>query len=84
MQYEPFVEVTAIVIDHGDPSVGINSVSWEVKCPFYKNEDKENKEFFRQSIAALYAEFAEGRIDVRFDYEIAEENEYYNNAYLPT
>ena len=64
------VKVKAIITDTGDQSVGISPCYWEVECPFYKNEEEENKEFFRTSLVNLYKEFSEGRIKVEFDYEI--------------
>lgn len=65
-----FVKVKALITDKGDLSVGIFSRYWEVECPFYRDADDEEKEWFRKSIANVYGEFAEGRITVKFDYEL--------------
>lgn len=67
-----FIKVKAIVTDHGDPTVGIFPCYWEVDCPFYLEEDRDDelREFFRDALAKAYAEFAEGKITVDFDYEI--------------
>lgn len=67
---EKYIKVKAIVTDKGDPSVGIYECGWVVECPFYKDEDVEVKEFFRQSLIKLYSEFADGRVLVDFDYEM--------------
>lgn len=73
---EKYVKVYAIVTDTGDPSVGIFPCSWTVECPFYKDEEDENKIFFRNHIQKLYSEFAEGRILVDFDYELEMKNDF--------
>ncbi len=66
---EKFIKVKAVVIDNGDPSVGIDPFFWEIECPFYGDEDEDNKEFFRKEIQKLYKEFAEGKIHVFYSYE---------------
>lgn len=65
-----YEKVKAYVTDHGDPSVGLFPCTWEVDCPFYKHEDEETKEFFREHLGKLYGEFADGKVTVDFDYEI--------------
>jgi hypothetical protein len=58
-----------IVHDIGDPSVGIQSQTWVLDCPFHKDEEKENIEFFRSKIYELYSEFSESRVYVSFSFE---------------
>jgi len=71
-----YEKVKAYVTDHGDPSVGLFPCTWEVECPFHKDDDEETKEFFREHLSKLYGEFAEGKITIDFDYELkGEENE---------
>ena len=57
--------------DEGDPSVGIFPVVWEMECPFTKSDmDDEQLEWFREKVAELYGEFAEGHLIVQFDFEM--------------
>ena len=54
----------------GDHSVGIFDHSFEVECPFEKNDvDSAELEFFRNSIAELYREFGDSKIHVEYDFE---------------
>ena len=71
-----FEKVKAYVTDHGDMSVGLFPCTWEVDCPFYKDDDKETQESFREGLSNLYTEFADSRVTVDFDYELkGEDNE---------
>lgn len=71
-----FIKVKALVTDQGDPSVGIFPFYWEVECPFYKDADDKDKEWFRKAITDVYKEFADGRIVVEYDYEIQGQDNY--------
>lgn len=54
----------------GDYSVGISDHSFEVECPFEKDDvDSVGLEFFRNSIAKLYKEFGDSKIYVEYDFE---------------
>ena len=65
-----FTQVKCFVSDMGDPSVGIFPQSWTVECPFYReNTDDDELEYFREEIAKLYSEYAEGRLVVIYDFE---------------
>jgi hypothetical protein len=67
--------VKIIVVDNGDASVGIFPVSWQVECPFSKQNidngdiEKETLEWFRDKIINAYKEFAEGRCHANYDFE---------------
>lgn len=61
-------KVFAYVSDAGDPSVGIFATSWEVECPFWKEDaEPEDYELFRTKLAELYSDYCEGRIHVYFN-----------------
>jgi hypothetical protein len=63
--------VKLIVTDAGDPSVGIYAVSWEVECPMeFDKNDKEELEFFRDAILAIYKEYCNGNCYGEYDFEI--------------
>jgi len=69
----------AIITDKGDPSVGIFPQHWEADVPFEIDEGgvleaKPNLEFFRERIRKLYTEFAQGRVEVVYDFEQIEMN----------
>lgn len=57
------------ITDCGDDSVGIFPQSWNIDCPFEK-EDTEELEPFRKTMMDIYAPFADGRIDAYYDFEI--------------
>ena len=57
---------TLIVIDHGDPSVGIWEQSWEIQCPFFEDEDQESKDWFREQIIGVYKDFCDGKCTAEF------------------
>lgn len=69
-----FKNVMAYVTDNGDLSVGILAQTWELQCPFYSDADADEKEHYRNAIADVYKEFAEGKIVVQFDYEIKDDD----------
>jgi len=69
------IEVTAVITDHGDMSVGMRPQQWEVQCPFYQDEDKEIQNDFREELKKLYQDFSDGRLEVRYGYEIKAEEE---------
>lgn len=69
-----------IVVDKGDPSVGINPVSWEVDVPFTISkgefitpEEGSDLMFFRDKIIELYKEFCDGKCVATYDFEYEEE-----------
>ncbi len=58
------------VHDLGDGSVGLYPVSWEVECPFNKEDiGPRELEYFRSKIQHLYREYATGRITSEYDFE---------------
>ena len=61
-----------IVTDKGDPSVGIYPMDWIIETPFNDDwkEETDQLEYFREVIKALYREFAEGRIEAEYDFEL--------------
>jgi hypothetical protein len=59
-----------IVIDKGDPSVGIPATSYEVDCPFEDNTDKQELKEFKELVLHLYAVFCAGKIELLYDFEI--------------
>lgn len=62
-----------IVEDRGDPSVGIFSQSFQIPCPFFKNDvEPDALEYFRDKIEELYGEFTERRVICQYDFECME------------
>jgi len=62
-----------IVIDHGDPSVGIPESQYIVPCPFEKEDAKEiDIQHFKTSIESSYDAYSNGRIASYFEDEIQE------------
>lgn len=51
-----------IVIDKGDPSVGIFEHSFEIDCPFFTNAEQDDLDFFREQMIKMYQEYSEGKI----------------------
>lgn len=58
-----------IIREYGDNSVGIRDAYYEVECPFEKDVEEENLEFFRKNIEGIYREFCEGKIRAEYDFE---------------
>jgi len=65
-----------IVIDKGDPQVGIHEAKYEVDSPFgnpdtgeFYTTSKEETEFFRNEIINLYKSFSHGRVIALYDFE---------------
>ena len=67
------------VIDCGDPSVGIFQQEFEVDCPFALDDGTNINEhyYFKQEIEKLFSEYAEGRLILKYDYEIEREEKLY-------
>lgn len=63
-----------IIIDHGDPSVGIFPMNYEVDTPIDKDSDVDDRTWFKKQLTLLYKEFAEGRLTLDFEDEIETEN----------
>lgn len=71
--------IKCIIIDKGDPSVGIFETTWEVDSP-WNREDIEDEdaiserdlEWFREKVKDLYSEFTQGRVSAIYDFEIDE------------
>lgn len=72
-------KITAIVRFEGDDSVGIFPERFEVPVPF-SDRDKEDLEFFREGLLALYKEFAFYSCSVVYDFEQAAEDEMENTS----
>lgn len=61
------------VTDHGDPSVGLFSQTWEVDCPFNREDlDGEGLNLFKTDIKKLYKEFANGKVTAEYEFEVFE------------
>ncbi|HMW08416.1 MAG TPA: hypothetical protein PK079_23900 [Leptospiraceae bacterium] len=58
-----------IIIDHADPSVGLQETTYRVDVPFDKNSDKEILEMFKNSILHSYAMFCFGKMTLLYDFE---------------
>lgn len=56
----------------GDPSVGIFPQTFSVDCPFDEHADQENKDWFRDQIAAVFLEMLDEKIWAEYDYESRE------------
>ena len=65
-----FERVKAYITDHGDMTVGLFPSYWEVDCPFFKDDNEELQESFREELTKLYSEFADAKVTVEFDYEL--------------
>ena len=59
-----------IVIDKGDPSVGIPATSYEVDCPFEDDKDRQELEDFKVLVLHLYSVFVVGKIELFYDFEL--------------
>ncbi len=68
-------KIIAIVRFDGDDSVGIFPEFFEIPCPFY-DRNKEDLEFFRDGLLALYKEFGYGGCSVVYSFEQAEEDRF--------
>lgn len=63
--------MTLFVTDHGDPSVGRFPQTWEVICPFERDQvEQDSMEFFKAAILAAYAEFTECATSAEYDFEL--------------
>ena len=61
-----------IIFDNGDPSNGISETQYEIDVPFNKDDvEYGTLSFFKDSIHNIYKEFAEGRLILLYDFEIA-------------
>jgi hypothetical protein len=65
-----------IVIDKGDPQVGIKEAQYEVDSPFGNPDtgelyttSKEETDYFKNEIINLYKNFANGRVIALYDFE---------------
>ncbi|KKQ95352.1 MAG: hypothetical protein UT21_C0006G0024 [Candidatus Woesebacteria bacterium GW2011_GWA1_39_11b] len=59
------------IIDHGDTSAGLDPQTWEIDCPFNREDvDKDTLEWFRNKINGMYYYFANGKIISLYDFEI--------------
>ncbi len=58
------------ILDSGDSSVGIQSQTWEIQCPFEK-DDLENYELaeWKEEISKLYEPSIEGVMYAYYDFE---------------
>jgi hypothetical protein len=54
-------ELKLVIIDYGDPSVGMMGNQWEIRCPF-SDKDPDDRELFRKSMIEIYGEYAEGKL----------------------
>jgi hypothetical protein len=62
--------IKCIITDNGDPSVGIFPQTWYLWCPFTMEDvDEDDLTFFKKDVHMLYSPFAEGRLDVYYDFE---------------
>lgn len=66
-----------VVIDWGVKDQGILPKRWEVDIPFnipdHKNlneKNLENLEFFRKEMQKIYQNFCDGKISLKYDYEL--------------
>jgi hypothetical protein len=62
------------ITDFADPSVGLFQASYDVVCPFEK-EDVHALSFFKEEIKKIYSEFAEGKVVAEYDFERLDRNE---------
>lgn len=65
-----------IVIDKGDPKVGIHEAQYEIQTPFSNHDSgelyttsKEEIDYFKNEIINLYKSFANGRVIALYDFE---------------
>ena len=59
-----------IVIDKADPSAGILESTYEITCPFERNEvDEHDLKDFKWIVTCLYSHFAVGKLQVLYDFE---------------
>jgi len=62
-----------IITDYGDPSVGIFSSTYEITCPFEKDDtDDGDLDIFRSDGLRLYEGFAQGKLVAEYDFEVQE------------
>ncbi len=64
--------VKLIIHDEGDSSVGISAETWQIETPFiyWRNEEKETLEDFRNEIKKVYQYFSETKLTAMYDFEI--------------
>lgn len=65
-----------IVIDKGDPKVGISEAQYEIQTPFANHQtgdlyttSKEETDYFKNEIINLYKSFSNGRVIALYDFE---------------
>ena len=59
--------------DYVDPSVGSFPATWVIECPFEEPKDEsdfEIAEWFKTEQVDIFKEFAEGKIEAYYDYEL--------------
>ena len=58
------------ITDEGDPTVGMFPQSWNIECPFNKDDvTQEDLDWFKYETVNIYKEFCNGRIIAMYDYE---------------
>lgn len=68
-----------IIVDQGDPSVGIFSMVYTLETPVDKDTDSDDRKWFKKQISNLYQQFAEGRLTIDYEDELLEEGRYINS-----
>lgn len=69
--------VNLIVTEHGDSSVGISDICFNIEAPFSKEEsDEVMLNDFKYKIVSIYQEFCEMNVSADYDFEIENENLY--------
>ena len=63
------ISMKLLIKDHGDSSVGIMTITYEVDVPFEENSDKEILDMFKDSMLHAYAMFCFGKMTLLYDFE---------------
>jgi hypothetical protein len=59
-----------ILFSHGDESVGIWPATFELDCPFMKDSDSSELEWFKERQIAIYEEATDMKIKAVYDFEL--------------